>query len=427
MSSPARLERPELTETGAPYRSSVATELLTITTELDAGLRFEQANLCRDVLLWQRWVRYLAIGTMVLLALLFGAISQSALLPLALVAGAYVGVVLLTTWMLRRPSTNAPGAWLPALVLTADGLTVAGFFYLTTAPQELPRVLILGVLSTWLGVFYFGPRHGALAAALAIAGYVALARIVPPFVVGAPESSLAVAFNATLFAVVSAAVVYTFASFRERLDAMRMYCKVVERGDTSALPPLPSDQWPDGLTLLARSFQSMHARLAEQVGSDALTGCLNRRSLETRLRADLRSARRRGSTVAVAAVDLDHFKEINDTRGHPVGDIVLQQVANIMKTTARDTDAVARYGGDEFVVILPDTGWQGALTFADRLRRRVDDFSFGPPNTPPMGVTISVGVALGRGSDALSTEGLIQEADAALYRAKTAGRNRVFS
>jgi len=170
----------------------------------------------------------------------------------------------------------------------------------------------------------------------------------------------------------------------------------------------------------------MHVRLAEQLGSDSLTGCMNRRSFESRLRIELRQARRRGSTIAVAAIDLDHFKVINDTRGHAVGDVVLKQVAGIMKQTARDTDGVARYGGDEFVVILPDTGWQGALTFADRLRRRVDEFVFGPPGAP-VEVTISVGVALARGSDPMSTEVLLHEADAALYRAKTAGRNRVFS
>jgi two-component system cell cycle response regulator len=109
-----------------------------------------------------------------------------------------------------------------------------------------------------------------------------------------------------------------------------------------------------------------------------------------------------------------------------VGDIVLQQLANIMKATARDTDCVARFGGDEFVIVLPDTGWQGALTFAERLRRRVDDYAFGPPGSP-MSLTISVGVALARGSDPVSSDMLLRDADAALYKAKTAGRNRVFS
>ena len=170
----------------------------------------------------------------------------------------------------------------------------------------------------------------------------------------------------------------------------------------------------------------MRTRLAEQIGTDPLTGCLNRRALETRLRAEWRQAKRRGSTVAVLAIDLDHFKNINDTRGHPFGDVVLQEIVGIMKATARDTDAVARVGGDEFVVVLPDTGWQGALTFAERMRRKVDDFSFASP-AGPLGVTISVGVALARGTDPMSPESLLQDADRSLYKAKTAGRNRIFA
>ena len=97
-----------------------------------------------------------------------------------------------------------------------------------------------------------------------------------------------------------------------------------------------------------------------------------------------------------------------------------------MKATARDTDAVARIGGDEFVIVLPDTGWQGALTFAERLRRKVDDFDFGA-TTASVRITISVGVALARGTDPISPEMLLQEADRSLYKAKSGGRNRIFA
>src|SRR2546423_5005345 len=134
--------------------------------------------------------------------------------------------------------------------------------------------------------------------------------------------------------------------------------------------------FPDGLTPLARSFDAKRNGLAEQIGTDPLTGCMNRRALESRLRADWRHAKRRGTHVDVVALDVDHFKQINDTRGHPVGDVVLQQLTGIMKSTARDTDAVSRFGGDEFVILLPDTGWRGALTFAERLRRRVEPLTF---------------------------------------------------
>jgi diguanylate cyclase (GGDEF)-like protein len=426
MSSSVRIEREETAVTLTTSAARVTQELPLISVELGEALLIEQGNLRCEVLLWQRWVRYLALGTMVLLTLVFSSTVQDALLPLTLIAGGYIGVVMCTAWFLQHRQSRAAQIWFPSLLLTADIAALAGFCYLTSAPQQLHRILVLGFLSMQLGVFYFGRRHGSLSASLTAVAYLTLTLGVPAFISGPRPSVVDAAFNVTLFAIISTVLIYTFGSFRERMDSLRMYCKVVERGEAATLPQLGAERWPDELTLLVRSFQSMHVRLAEQIGSDPLTGCMNRRALESRLRVDLRHARRRGSTVAVAAIDLDHFKEINDSRGHPVGDIVLQQLAGIMKQTARDTDAVARFGGDEFVIILADTGWQGALTFAERLRRRVDDYTFGPPGTP-MSITISVGVALGRGSDPISTDMLLKDADTALYKAKAAGRNRVFS
>ena len=113
-----------------------------------------------------------------------------------------------------------------------------------------------------------------------------------------------------------------------------------------------------------------------------------------------------------------HFKQINDTHGHPVGDMVLQELAEIMKTTARETDAVSRVGGDEFVIVLPDTAWQGAMAFAERLRRNVDEHTFGGDEL--LEITISVGVAHARGTDALTAEDLLEQADRNLYKPRTA-------
>jgi diguanylate cyclase (GGDEF)-like protein len=275
-----------------------------------------------------------------------------------------------------------------------------------------------------LAAFYFGWGLGAYAGVLSALIFWLIADLLPPFVDGPrPISVLA---NITLFSLVSGILIYTFGRFRARMNQLRLFCKIVEEGDFTGALELTNARYPDDLTLLARSFDAMRAGLAEQIGTDALTGCLNRRALESRLKADWRLAKRRGTHIALAAIDLDHFKQINDTRGHPVGDVVLQQLAGIMKSTARDTDAVARFGGDEFVILLPDTGWQGALTFAERLRRRVDDFTFGPPGSP-MTITISVGVALARGTDPISPEELLKEADRSLYKAKQQGRNRVFA
>lgn len=394
--------------------------------ELRDALHREQTSLNREVVIWQRWVRYLALGAMLLLSVAFGSSVQAALVPIAVIAVCYTAVVMSTAWILRRSPSQTAGRWFPSLLLAADIAALSGFCYLTSAPQQQHRILLLGFLSMQLGVFYFGRRQGWLAAGLTIVAYLWGTLGVVPFVPGPRPATLTILFNVALFAIISAVLVQTFGRFRERIDALRMYCKVVERGESAGVPALTADRRPDELTLLARSFQSMNARLAELIGSDPLTGCLNRRSLEGQLRTLISQARRRGSNLAVVAVDLDRFKEINDSRGHPVGDVVLRQLADIMKSTARDSDAVARFGGDEFIIVLPDTDWQGALTFADRLRQRVDNFTFGPDGLP-MNVTISSGVALVRGADTVSTDTLLKSADAALYKAKTAGRNRVYA
>jgi diguanylate cyclase (GGDEF)-like protein len=430
MSFTVRAERDEAAPKVPPVPNAatlkVTQELPLISAELTEALLAEQAMLRFEVLLWQRWVRYLALGAMVLLTLVFGQAGAAVLPALAAIAIAYVAVVASTASILQRNRGTAARVWFPSLLLAADILALAGFIYLTSPPEQMHRILLFGFLSMQLAVFYFGRRYGTLAAVLTAAAYVVFTLSVPVYVAGPRPTVLSVAFNVALYATLSAVLIYTFGSFRERMDSLRMYCKVVERGEVATLPQLGAERWPDGLTLLARSFQAMHVRMAEQIGSDPLTGCMNRRTLESKLRSDLRQARRRGSTVAVAAIDLDHFKEINDSEGHLAGDVVLQQLAGIMRATARDTDCVARFGGDEFVIVLADTGWQGALTFAERLRRRVDDFAFGPPGTQ-MSLTISVGVALARGSDPTSSDMLLRDADTALYKAKTAGRNRVFS
>jgi diguanylate cyclase (GGDEF)-like protein len=429
MSSPLRTpEKPDTPPFPMPVEGlAVTRELPLVSPELSRTLLDDRSKLRVEVLLWQRWVRYLALGTLVLLSLVFGAsVVGSALLPLAVLSVAYVGVVMSTSYILLHDPRPRSQAWFPSLLLATDIITLSGFVYLTSPPYQAYRILLFGFLSMQLGVFYFGRRHGWLAAFLTVGAYLLVTVVLVPMVPGQAPTNLGIAFNVTLYGLISTVLIHTFGSFRERMDALRVYCKVVEKGEAAALPQLGAERWPDELTLLARSFQSMHVRLAEQIGSDPLTGCLNRRSLEAKLRADLRSARRRGSTVAVAALDLDHFKAINDAKGHPVGDVVLSQVAGLMKQTARDTDCVARVGGDEFLIVLPDTGWQGALTFAERLRRRVDDFAFGPPGMT-LSLTVSIGVALGRGIDPITADMLLNEADTALYKAKTAGRNRVFS
>src|SRR5262249_9782937 len=147
-------------------------------------LRVEQANLRRDVLLWQRWARYLAGGTLALLSLVYSSTARPAVVPIILVAAAYYGIVLGTSTIVRRAPAEIVGPAFPALLLATDIAALAGFCYFTSAPQELHRVLLLGFLSTQLGVFYFGRAQGWLGAGLTVAAYLLLALGMAPYVPG---------------------------------------------------------------------------------------------------------------------------------------------------------------------------------------------------------------------------------------------------
>jgi diguanylate cyclase (GGDEF)-like protein len=154
---------------------------------------------------------------------------------------------------------------------------------------------------------------------------------------------------------------------------------------------------------------------------DALTGLANRRELARRWPELLRHAEAAGLPLAVAMVDADHFKPINDTHGHAVGDRVLVTLAQLMRATTRTGDLVARTGGEEFLLVLPDTAPERAQEVCERLRRRVAEHDW-TALAPGLAVTLSIGLA---GSPPLDAAVLVQRADAALYRAKQAGRNRV--
>jgi diguanylate cyclase (GGDEF)-like protein len=407
-------------------QGGAAVELSTSTPEFVEALRHDRQALVRDALLWQRWVRYLGLATFVIMSLAFGRESWAQMArPLALTALLYLACVVLATAVVRR--ARSVHRWhIAALLTSADVVGIAAMIWISGAPGDAVRILVAALLVVQLAVFYFGWGLGTYSAVLAGLAYLAVALVVPPHVTGPRPAASQVAYTLGLFALVTGVLIAAYGDFRARMNRLRLFCKLIEDGDLAPALPPANEKRPDDLTLLARSFESMRSRLAEQVGSDPLTGCLNRRALETRLQAEWRQAKRRGSTVGVLAIDVDDFKRINDERGHPFGDVVHRQLAEIMKSTARDTDAVARVGGDEFVIVLPDTGWQGAITFAERIRRKVDDFTFGG-TTGEIPLTISIGVALARGTDPVSPEILLQEADRTMYKAKNGGKNRIFA
>jgi two-component system cell cycle response regulator len=165
-------------------------------------------------------------------------------------------------------------------------------------------------------------------------------------------------------------------------------------------------------------------RLEQLASTDPLTGCLNRRALGEALDRELDRARRYSLVLTILMVDLDHFKQINDTRGHLVGDMVLRQLGDLLRREVRSVDTVARYGGEEFVIVLPETGTHGALVFAERMRQRIGQQLFGDEDQT-LHVTVSIGVASFPDQRVTTPDTFLAIADAALYRAKADGRNLV--
>jgi diguanylate cyclase (GGDEF)-like protein len=159
--------------------------------------------------------------------------------------------------------------------------------------------------------------------------------------------------------------------------------------------------------------------------TDPLTGLANRRHFTEALELEWRRAVRPDSPLAIAMLDIDHFKLFNDHYGHPAGDECLRRVAQAIKDSVRDTDLVARYGGEEFIVVLPITSMTDALMVAGRIRHAVEKLALPHELTEPGIVTVSVGVAGGPPTVVDTAEQMIKVADNALYVAKRGGRNRV--
>ena len=182
-----------------------------------------------------------------------------------------------------------------------------------------------------------------------------------------------------------------------------------------------------GKRIVELQDQLMAAReaLREQATRDALTGLWNRRSITEALEREAARARREGSSLALLMADLDRFKLVNDTYGHVAGDAVLCEAARRMGASARVYDFVGRYGGEEFVILLPGCGEEAAMRYAERIRAGIAASPVAIDADLQIPITASFGVTACSGTTCLSPQAMIQAADEALYAAKRGGRNQV--
>jgi diguanylate cyclase (GGDEF)-like protein len=187
-----------------------------------------------------------------------------------------------------------------------------------------------------------------------------------------------------------------------------------------------AQQYALDLLLVQKQFeveQELKIQAELQAQTDYLTGLFNRRRFVELAKHELTRSSRFQRPFTLLMIDIDHFKTINDTWGHSIGDIVLQQVAHLIRDTLRDEDIFGRTGGEEFAAVIVETDGNGALEVAQRLCAIVADAVFTPPGTERIRVSISVGLSQLNGRN-VDFDSLLNEADWAMYKAKEAGRNQ---
>lgn len=196
-----------------------------------------------------------------------------------------------------------------------------------------------------------------------------------------------------------------------------------------ALPQAATAQDDDLATVVAREVAGpiRMATLVEEsqrlATVDALTGLMNRRALISSLQIEVERSARYGHPLSLVLLDVDHFKLINDKRGHRTGDIVLAALGRLLHASARRTDITARWGGEEFLIVLTSSDASGAMVFAERLRRSIEQMVVADASGVAVSVSASIGLSAYEPGDTLDV--LVDRADRAMYSAKLAGRNRV--
>ena len=217
---------------------------------------------------------------------------------------------------------------------------------------------------------------------------------------------------------------YTYIILLTSLDSKGSYLEGMDAGaDDFITKPFDEEQLAARLRVAERIL-ALHEKLHIQATHDHVTGLWNRAAIMDYLEAELERAARQSTCMGVIMADLDRFKEVNDTYGHPVGDTVLQEAARRMHLALRPYDRIGRYGGEEFLITVPGCAMSDAITVAERIRSSIsaEPINSGSERIP---VTVSLGVAIGGNQMGEDAGMLIAAADAALYRAKKAGRNRI--
>ena len=327
-----------------------------------------------------------------------------------------------TLYVVARHARETPSAAV-AVMLLADLLLIFATTVFNSRPVYYDRSLIFAFFVLHLTEFYFGRLYAYFVAGVVASGYLAL--VDASIRHGAPLDWGEELWSVGVFAIAAVLFIQQYGGLRRRVARIVTLFERAEEGDFSHEYDVAADRRPDAITAVGQAYNRVRTQLHSMILTDPLTTCLNRRGFDQALGREIARSTRAGSELALLAVDLDHFKRVNDAYGHLTGDAILREIGALLKQTARAGDTVARTGGEEFTLLLPDTGTAGAFQLATRLceRIRMRPFVFGKRE---IRLTVSVGVAAGpdSGTDR-EGQALKLRADQALYAAKRLGRDRV--
>jgi len=328
----------------------------------------------------------------------------------------YIVAVRILAMVVRR--TRQAGDMVIGATMFSDLAFVFATTIASSSDGHYYRILILSFFVLHVAESFFGGRYATIGLMTVIVGYLAATG-------GGGAVHIENLWTIALFAATALMLITQYSRFQRHLEHIVELFEWAEEGDFSHAYEVNPERNPATITRVGRAYNRVRIKLASMVLTDPLTGCLNRRGLDQALSREIARASRAGSNLALLALDLDHFKEINDTYGHIAGDVVLRQVGALLAQTARAGDMVARTGGEEFTVILPDTDADGAYHSGIRICDTVRTHAF-MVNGKRLHLTISVGIVSSTaiGGDAVGTN-LKEHADEALYTAKRAGRDRV--
>jgi diguanylate cyclase (GGDEF)-like protein len=339
---------------------------------------------------------------------------------LGLVATAYVTLVLAIRAVVQR--TRTAGRSVSTLMVVADLVVVFLLVFLLAEPTNYHRGLLLALFSLQLTHVYFGRAPALLMLVAIAAAFLLIHDIAQRYttVVSWPEALTTLG----LFGLGALLVIRVQSGLHARLGALVAIFARAEEGDFTQAYDVAADTTPDAITAVGRAYNRMRAQLATIVQTDPLSGCYNRRGFEQQYRRELARAARTHTHLSLLAIDLDFFKVVNDTHGHLVGDHVITQTGALLRASARTDDIVARIGGEEFMILAPNTTSSGAEQLAERVLDAFRSGRFGEPKAE-VALTVSVGVVSEAVSDESIAEALRSRADEALYAAKRGGRNRM--